>query len=133
MRLVHDTRHGRMALRLHRVLLDETCLDRPGLGFPSDTEGNDDSKKTAGQAPVFSVSSVKEVIIINEKTKVKKNLEGGARLLHRRRTRMESEGLEYQLVLARGESPSLLVGLIGRCSMLVLIDHRGVLSPLSSR
>jgi len=48
-----------------------------------------------------------------------------------RRTRMGSEGLGSQLVLANGGFPWLLVGLIGRCSMLILMDHWGVLSARS--
>jgi len=46
-----------------------------------------------------------------------------------RRMRMQSGGLESQLVLAIRGTPSLLMGLIGHCSRLILLEQRAVLSP----
>ena len=68
------------------------ALTAAGFGFPSDAEGDINSKKKAGWAPVFSVASVEETVVVDERTGEKKGFdEEGRRPLNGSRSSEDDE------------------------------------------
>ncbi|PWW78754.1 sulfate permease [Tuber magnatum] len=71
------------------------ALTAAGFGFPSDREGDYNSKRKAGWAPVFSVASIEETVVVDGSPVEKKcfDEEGGRPLNGSRSSEEDEEGI----------------------------------------